>query len=74
MKWRLFLMHLSPVRTANRRRRGVPQVFINELTLYQNEGIEVTVSSQPDNSECIKLLAAKQVGCDHLMLQAGAYS
>lgn len=38
------------------------QVFNNELRLYESEGIEVTVSSCPDNSECIELLAARPNG------------
>ncbi|CAM9385107.1 unnamed protein product [Phaeothamnion confervicola] len=38
------------------------QVFRNELRLYEEEGIEVVVSSCPDNSECIALLSAKIKG------------
>jgi hypothetical protein len=37
------------------------QVFNNELKLYEDEGIEVVVSSCPDNSECIELLSGRLV-------------
>ncbi|CAM9166452.1 unnamed protein product [Ascophyllum nodosum] len=38
------------------------QVFNNELKLYEEEGIEVTVSTCPDNAECLKMLTAKPHG------------
>ncbi len=37
------------------------QVFSNELMLYEAEGIEVAVSSCPDNSACLQLLAGRGV-------------
>ncbi len=37
------------------------QVFNNELMLYEAEGIEVAVSSCPDNSACLELLAGRGV-------------
>ncbi|CAM9971674.1 unnamed protein product [Pylaiella littoralis] len=38
------------------------QVFSNELRLYEEEGISVTVSSCPDNAECLELLSSKPKG------------
>lgn len=38
------------------------QVFINELTLYEEEGIDVVVSSSPDNTECLNMLLEKPKG------------
>ncbi|CAM9932796.1 unnamed protein product [Scytosiphon promiscuus] len=38
------------------------QVFNNELKLYEDEGIDVVVSSCPDNAECLKLLSGKPKG------------
>ncbi len=37
------------------------QVFNNELMLYESEGIEVAVSSCPDNSACLELLTGRGV-------------
>eukprot|EP00903_Cladosiphon_okamuranus_P006316 g6191.t2 len=34
------------------------QVFNNELKLYEQEGIDVSVSQCPDNSECLEMLSA----------------
>ena len=38
------------------------QVFENELQLYESEGIEVEVSSCPDNAECLAMLSAANTG------------
>lgn len=38
------------------------QVFNNELRLYKEEGIEVTVSSCPDNTQCLLLLSERPKG------------
>ncbi|CAM9884021.1 unnamed protein product, partial [Sphacelaria rigidula] len=38
------------------------QVFNNELKLYEEEGIDVTVSACPDNTECIKMLSDRPNG------------
>lgn len=38
------------------------QVFNNELRLYEEEGIDVIVSTCPDNAECLKLLSSKPDG------------
>ncbi|CAM9355556.1 unnamed protein product [Discosporangium mesarthrocarpum] len=38
------------------------QVFNNELVLYEQEGIDVAVSSCPDNAECLLMLSAKPQG------------
>ena len=38
------------------------QVFSNELRLYEEEGIDVVVSSCPDNTACLELLSAKPKG------------
>ena len=38
------------------------QVFNNELTLYEDEGIDVVVSSCPDNAECLRMLEEKPKG------------
>ncbi|CAN0100971.1 unnamed protein product [Scytosiphon promiscuus] len=38
------------------------QVFNNELKLYEEEGIDVVVSTCPDNAECLKMLSAKPKG------------
>ncbi|CAM9865163.1 unnamed protein product, partial [Sphacelaria rigidula] len=38
------------------------QVFNNELKLYEEEGIEVTVSTCPNNAECLKMLTSKPKG------------
>lgn len=38
------------------------QLFSAELDLYRNEGIAYSVSSRPDNSECLSLLLAKPMG------------
>eukprot|EP00903_Cladosiphon_okamuranus_P011132 g10508.t1 len=38
------------------------QVFNNELKLYEEEGIDVVVSSRPDNSECLKMLTGRPKG------------
>lgn len=38
------------------------QVFNNELKLYEEEGIEVKVSSCPDNTKCLLLLSEKPNG------------
>lgn len=38
------------------------QVFNNELKLYEEEGIDVVVSTCPDNAECLKMLTAKPKG------------
>eukprot|EP00903_Cladosiphon_okamuranus_P006607 g6454.t1 len=38
------------------------QVFNNELKLYEEEGIDVVVSTCPDNAECIKMLSDKRKG------------
>ncbi|CAM9621035.1 unnamed protein product, partial [Ectocarpus sp. 13 AM-2016] len=38
------------------------QVFSNELRLYEEEGIDVVVSSCPDNEECLKMLSSKPKG------------
>ncbi|CAM9995034.1 unnamed protein product, partial [Sphacelaria rigidula] len=38
------------------------QVFNNELKLYKDEGLEVTVSSTPDNTQGILLLSQKPNG------------
>ena len=54
------------------------QVFNNELKLYEDEGIEVSVSSCPDNSECIELLSGRLVSqhmtCKNAMRHYSAYS
>ncbi|CAM9142326.1 unnamed protein product [Ectocarpus sp. 6 AP-2014] len=38
------------------------QVFNNELKLYEEEGIDVVVSTCPDNAECILMLSTKPKG------------
>eukprot|EP00752_Nemacystus_decipiens_P009414 g8417.t1 len=38
------------------------QVFNNELKLYEEEGIDVVVSTCPDNAECIKMLMDRPKG------------
>lgn len=38
------------------------QVFNNELKLYEEEGIDVVVSTCPDNAECLKMLSSKPKG------------
>lgn len=38
------------------------QVFNNELRLYEEEGIEVKVSSCPDNTKCLEMLSARPNG------------
>ncbi|CAM9285240.1 unnamed protein product, partial [Hapterophycus canaliculatus] len=38
------------------------QVFNNELKLYEEEGIDVVVSSCPDNTACLLMLSDKQKG------------
>ncbi|CAM9665996.1 unnamed protein product [Ascophyllum nodosum] len=38
------------------------QVFNNELKLYEEEGIEVVVSSCPDNTQCLNMLSDKPKG------------
>eukprot|EP00752_Nemacystus_decipiens_P009298 g8309.t1 len=38
------------------------QVFSNELKLYEEEGIDVVVSSCPDNTACLELLSARPKG------------
>eukprot|EP00752_Nemacystus_decipiens_P009380 g8383.t1 len=38
------------------------QVFNNELKLYEEEGIDVVVSSCPDNTACLLMLSAKPKG------------
>eukprot|EP00904_Undaria_pinnatifida_P007215 jgi/Undpi1/3623/HiC_scaffold_16.g06993.m1 len=38
------------------------QVFNNELKLYEEEGIDVVVSSCPDNTQCLVMLSAKPKG------------
>ncbi|KAG5175947.1 P-loop containing nucleoside triphosphate hydrolase protein [Tribonema minus] len=43
------------------------QVFVNEISLYKQEGIEVAVSPCPDNSACIRLLSAKPFGIISLL-------
>jgi hypothetical protein len=45
-------------------------VFNNELKLYEDEGIEVVVSSCPDNGECIELLSGRQVSEHYLALRS----
>jgi hypothetical protein len=40
---------------------SLQQVFSSELRLYEAEGIDVVVSSCPDNSECIELLSGRLV-------------
>ncbi|CAM9467577.1 unnamed protein product, partial [Ectocarpus fasciculatus] len=38
------------------------QVFSNELRLYEEEGIDVVVSTCPDNADCLKMLSGKPGG------------
>ncbi|CAM9488990.1 unnamed protein product, partial [Ectocarpus sp. 13 AM-2016] len=38
------------------------QVFSNELRLYEEEGIDVVVSTCPDNAECLNMLSGKPGG------------
>lgn len=38
------------------------QVFNNELKLYEEEGIDVVVSTCPDNAECLKMLCSVPKG------------
>ena len=38
------------------------QVFNNELKLYEEEGIDVVVSTCPDNAECLKMLCSMPKG------------
>lgn len=38
------------------------QVFNNEIKLYEEEGIDVVVSTCPDNAECLKMLCSKPKG------------
>ncbi|CAM9603433.1 unnamed protein product, partial [Sphacelaria rigidula] len=38
------------------------QVFNNELRLYKEEGIDVTVSSCPDNTQCLLMLSERPKG------------
>ena len=38
------------------------QVFNNEIKLYEEEGIDVVVSTCPDNAECLKMLSSKPKG------------
>ncbi|CAM9169756.1 unnamed protein product [Laminaria digitata] len=38
------------------------QIFNNELKLYQEEGIDVVVSTCPDNAECLKMLCSMPRG------------
>ena len=38
------------------------QVFNNELKLYVEEGIDVVVSSCPDNTQCLLMLSSKPKG------------
>lgn len=37
-------------------------IFENELRLFEQEGIDVSVSACPDNTECLKLLSEKPTG------------
>ena len=38
------------------------QVFSNELKLYEDEGIDVVVSSCPDNTACLQMLTSRPKG------------
>lgn len=38
------------------------KVFNNELALFEEEGIEVTVSSYPDNTQCLTMLSDRRTG------------
>ena len=38
------------------------QVFENEIKLYEEEGIDVVVSTCPDNAECLKMLSSMPCG------------
>lgn len=38
------------------------QVFNNELKLYREEGIDVQVSSCPDNAQCLAMLSDRPKG------------
>ncbi|CAM9101018.1 unnamed protein product, partial [Hapterophycus canaliculatus] len=38
------------------------QVFNNELKLYEEEGIDVVVSTCPDNAECLNMLSSRPGG------------
>jgi hypothetical protein len=58
----LYLLFIDYTLRCNTNIYATPhQVFDSELKLYEAEGIDVVVSSCPDNSECIELLSGRQV-------------